>query len=282
MPTLHMLVRGTWVKIPHMETLEVASPNVAAWHYTGTNGLLGIVASKRLWASSPLTLNDASEIRYGAKVVETAWRETQEEGGYLTDSQLKHGAFLADKSTVLEASERVYFFCTSCQEDSLNQWQGYSKAQGYAIKFDVAAPMATVLDRSAYGVDRASLAGGGWHKVVYNERLQIEMASDLLSFLLDAAQGRSSGGASQPAPLSDAELIASLVTRFKHPAFEGEQEVRYVAALPRDYPEKFSCRSPWPHPICRTRQLTHPRAALHRSNRARSANHKADVRSSRG
>src|SRR5699024_11886494 len=35
------------------------------WHYTDTNGLLGILSSKLLMASSATYLNDAAELSYG-------------------------------------------------------------------------------------------------------------------------------------------------------------------------------------------------------------------------
>src|SRR5437868_11310878 len=42
------------------------------WHYTSPNGMLGIIASKSLWATNILYLNDVEEFYHVADLVEGA------------------------------------------------------------------------------------------------------------------------------------------------------------------------------------------------------------------
>lgn len=43
------------------------------WHYTGPDGLLGILSSNRFWASDPIAMNDRRELKYGLDVIVEEW-----------------------------------------------------------------------------------------------------------------------------------------------------------------------------------------------------------------
>lgn len=54
------------VMVPHLRQTE----SETVFHYTGGEGLLGIVSRGEIWASSYTVLNDLSEVKYGIDVVE--------------------------------------------------------------------------------------------------------------------------------------------------------------------------------------------------------------------
>lgn len=45
------------------------------YHHTGTLGLMGVLQSNELWASSPMALNDSREVRHGHDVMIRTWRD---------------------------------------------------------------------------------------------------------------------------------------------------------------------------------------------------------------
>src|SRR5690349_17642809 len=49
------------------------------WHYTTAAGLLAILKSDRLWASSAAMLNDSSEIEYGISLLQERWERFAKE-----------------------------------------------------------------------------------------------------------------------------------------------------------------------------------------------------------
>lgn len=227
-----------WQDIPYLATYEVKAPDAEVWHYTTGAGLLGMVRSSMVWASSPLSLNDSSEIKYGARVVAEAWASIRD--GW-SSARLQHGDELAREWAIEDAAERVFFLCASKVGDSLNQWQGYSRSRGYAVKLRVSDNLAIVLDVH----DSEAVVSGiapGWHEVVYERSRQLEMARDLLSFLVGIAPEHAALEEAQV--ISHFRILATLVTRFKPEAFASENEVRYVVALPDNLPHGFREKFP--------------------------------------
>ena len=117
---------------PHDEVPSVL------YHYTTATGLIGIMTSRRLWATDILYLNDASELDYTFDLFRQALTESP------LSSRLRLPALNMDPMEIIisagtQVSKSVAHVCVAslCEDpDLLSQWRGYSHGTaGFAIGF---------------------------------------------------------------------------------------------------------------------------------------------------
>jgi hypothetical protein len=94
------------------------------YHYCGPDGLLGILRSRQIWATSMRHLNDTSEQMYAAEQIRSILgciaRETS------ADAAALPAALLIDR-----AEEAIsYVACFSEHDDLLSQWRAYAPPGG--------------------------------------------------------------------------------------------------------------------------------------------------------
>ncbi|MGD0026241.1 MAG: DUF2971 domain-containing protein [Xanthobacteraceae bacterium] len=140
--------------------IERSLPSIL-YHYTDAAGLKGIIESGTLRATHIAFMNDASEYLHGVNLL----------AGSIHDA--KASSTGKDKQNLLELMEPAvagtrpenvapYFVvCFSEQENSLNQWRAYGRAEGgFAIGFDggalerTAATQSTLLAPALYARDK--------------------------------------------------------------------------------------------------------------------------------
>lgn len=123
------------------------------YHYTNTTGFTGIIKSKKLWLTDSKFLNDKGEVLYG-RIKVHYWLENihyeikniSEEKRKIFDTireklikyfgnKIENTQF--DGKDSASEDDEIYFISCFCDDnDSLNQWQGYTdKNGGYAIGF---------------------------------------------------------------------------------------------------------------------------------------------------
>jgi Protein of unknown function (DUF2971) len=126
-------------------------PPAVLYHYTTAAGLMGIIASQRLWATNARFLNDPSEIRYALKMIsdtvaerEKAYLEARSAEPTLAVPDLA-GIILGVGAPKIEIwakdllevfhHQREVYVTSFCEDgDLLSQWRGYASAGGgYAI-----------------------------------------------------------------------------------------------------------------------------------------------------
>ena len=102
------------------------------FHYTSGAGLLGILESRKLWATEARYLNDAKELEYGLSVIASVVDS-------LAGSQPKLIAGALRKLAQSLCEEATFYVACFCEADYfLSQWRGYSSRGGdigYAIGF---------------------------------------------------------------------------------------------------------------------------------------------------
>jgi len=125
------------------------------FHYTSMQGLLGIIETKKIWATNLAYLNDKTEFVHARDMFISALSSLREEieskepqpAVGLYDSYLKKQKnrnpkvlFLERIIKVLEFSEKGYpfYICSFSQEpDQLSQWRGYCQnTYGFSIGFN--------------------------------------------------------------------------------------------------------------------------------------------------
>lgn len=188
------------------------------YHYTGARGIVGILESRCLWASSATHLNDTRELRQAEEVardvaqglgsgdIDTPWTDHLRE---LVDH--------ADKIT--EWSPPRFVASLSARDDSVEQWRAYgSRYAGFAIGF------------ASRGLRDLLRAHGGYLVPC------IYRASDqraLVKGIIEAHRGEVE--AADPNALVSTLVDLALFAPFvKHMSFQQEEEWRVVKHAGRE------------------------------------------------
>lgn len=172
------------------------------YHYTTSSGLLGILNTKKIWATHARFLNDAQELDYGLTLI----REILH--GYPA------GDLISAAATHLTESRPAYFLTCFCAvDDLLSQWRAYARSTtgtGYSLGFDTRFLPAEHLVEVEYDPTTQAVAV----RSAIDEHLAQagEYPEDYLRFSLQAA-------------------LLRLAIRFKHPTFREEREWRLVYCL---------------------------------------------------
>lgn len=190
-----------------MNSTTSAEPELL-WHYTTTDGFLGILGHRTLWATDARYLNDTSELDSAF----AALKEEVEDAGkrapagssvrqlWLWMTGLQEGKLRLDDKLIAP-----YLTCFCDTGDLLSQWRGYADGGGFAI-----------------GYERTTLAGaaGELVKVEY-----LRPGADLQPLLSSLA---AFGSADQEHVTGRIE--PRVLAQYKHPAFEEEREWRIICA----------------------------------------------------
>jgi hypothetical protein len=111
------------------EGIRVSQDNDVVYHYTGANGLKGILDSGQFWATDMQYLNDTAELTL------LQIEATKELRAY--SARCPRYAEIVDSAIPMLPLESGshYSISFSGDPDSLSQWRGYGGSQGYAIGF---------------------------------------------------------------------------------------------------------------------------------------------------
>lgn len=233
---------------------SVMDAHECLWHYTTADGLLGIVKSQELWATSIKFLNDREEFSgfFGARLqsliadgvnegverliaTEEGKRRVDAAGGRgLVQQGLLEQLATAICAATLKLEPFVVSFCTVADvadnDGLLSQWRGYGHDGGYAIVFDARALDKLLQQEQEHWLFAFGHWGdvdyGGKNSVVHDETREWEalirsVVAGLVPPVFEGAHTPNSFEA-----LFDP--VVSLATRQKHGGFREEAEVRIV------------------------------------------------------
>jgi hypothetical protein len=199
-------------------------------HYTDVGGLLGIVESGTLWASSAPFLNDQTELSHSLILLGQIIRgERHEVNAGSPNEAADH--YLNQVVNNFYLFLEVYLVCFCDSPDLLSQWRAYGQGQGYAIGFksDQLARMAML------------------QKVTYDLEEQIRALAHLVrrwrKIFVDASPDASKSASERMVVLSLATALVRTIVGFKNEAFDVEQEWRLVVMLPSFFPETLRFRA---------------------------------------
>lgn len=214
---------------------DAASPaqrlaNPIAWHYTGPEGLIGIVSSGRLWASAPAILNDREEMLYGFNIMLNEWRALREDAS-ISDAIRDFLDETLSEEWLSSLMDSVFIVSASSSAELVSQWLNYAGADGFAIGLDRAtmwlpAPRGATEIRAS-DLTAAFSVGPIWLEVEYDQLAQRATARSLLESAVNVAGREATDWTRSLLRLQTANGIAT----FKHPAFSAEREIRL--AVPR-------------------------------------------------
>lgn len=217
------------------------------YHYTSSQGLLGLVQTGCVWASEATSLNDLAEVRHGWDVVK-AWLAQQpasEAVELLTEMA----------NDPFEKKHEVFVLSGSTARDDANQWRLYAQGgNGYALELDPQIDLVAISDApKTKRILRASDGGKTlnigwylgesaavtpWYHVLYTES---EAAAALGELLLatdrELPQLNNARDDEEYAELRDSlygqalEALGAIAHLIKGAGFSGEREVRVVATF---------------------------------------------------
>jgi hypothetical protein len=192
------------------------------FHLTDTDGILGILDSKKLWASLATSLNDCREIRYALDLAEEiigACIEARPSEYYSSLLTYLRDPSSAPPEVKAEVSAFVVAFCDKC--DRSGQWLHYGRnGRGIAVGFS--SNIAKAMRRDLVKVD-----------------CDVESQKKRLSSLIDVGRAIVDKFPSDMADklrISQARLTGHIVSLYvpmlaatmKHPSFSEEREWRLV------------------------------------------------------
>lgn len=196
------------------------------YHYTSREGLLGILKSGSLWASSCMFMNDIKEFSHASNMLKDAASVRSSRSSDWLHRQLLNHAQTLD--TALDLRKQIAICSMSEDGDLLGQWRAYGRpGDSYAIGFDGLA-LAKELQRQ--GVLLAPC--------VYSAPEQQDAIDRTLDICL--ARASKSGfteadATARPIPTGLATLVSNAAMCYiqtcvllKHPSFMEEREWRLV------------------------------------------------------
>lgn len=197
-------------------------PTATVYHYAGQSACLGILESKKFWASHIEFLNDFSEYQHAISVS----TEVLEELSQSADPILREFSSIATEK--LKTLDEFPYFIVSFSQlgDSISQWRSYAgNGPGFSLGFD-----GWKLEKHAK--DSEHLFG----KCIYDRKEQESFirqlvaiyTKDFITYFPFFGHGEINGDLCQTRAELVVESISSIAPFFKHPEFKEESEWRLI------------------------------------------------------
>jgi hypothetical protein len=197
------------------------------YHYTSSAGLLGILSSMRVWATSVEHLNDWKEIDFAVDLAkQLLLNRFSDAARTQEDRDLVQAMF----NTVGTAAKRHYVFSLSEVGDLLSQWRAYCSVGGYSIGIP--------------SVQLARMAAAQQFVLwpcVYGAPAMLMVQEMITAHIARYSALRQSGIAVDPATQTISWALAQHITLFgtamKHDSFAEEREWRLVGTVDERHPQ---------------------------------------------
>jgi hypothetical protein len=214
---------------------------VPLYHYTDAAGLLGILSSRKIFATHPRHLNDRNEFILGEGIIE---EELQRHGAQFNNSKerLFMDHFLPFHQTHKLSVRGVFVTSLTKNDDQLSQWRGYGgRGMGCAIGFKSIPRPDPNSRESPLTVSLMSCQ--------YDAQTFREMVRQQIKRMVDGFSRYCETYAKTPDDLAEfagaaaaagISQLLDLAARLKHHAFREEDEWRLVAVVNEPHkPIKF-------------------------------------------
>lgn len=205
------------------EYISQTSPPKNLFHYTSTNGLIGIISNKTIWATHTEFLNDKKEIIQAINQTKNAIENIRRKESFTSEEKM-----LLDEmhSRVGSAARRIYVCSFSELADSLPQWRAYGDSGVcYAIGFP-SCHLQNVAEEQSFKLV----------KCIYDHSLQYRICSEIVWYYITEFRNAFSANSDYEKLINDIvwkfyQNIARIGGVMKHPAFKEEQEWRIISGV---------------------------------------------------
>lgn len=191
------------------------------YHYTDQIGFIGIIDSKKLWATKIQYLNDSEELylsfQYAKDILQTQLFFAKNDNNKATIKRL-----IANLKNITHIN--ICVCSLSANGDLLSQWRGYSKTQGgYSIGFDF-TELEILAKKSGYMLK----------KCIYNEGEQRKLIEETVMETLEKFSTYKEPHSDSPEFTSDSveyfnNKMVSIAPLFKSETFSEEEEWRLIS-----------------------------------------------------
>ncbi len=205
------------------------------YHYTSGEGLRGVMRSGTLWLSDIYSMNDPSEFRYAIdkgleKIRNSSTRLVPGRSVTISQDMVRH--FNANVQSLAH-----FLACSfSCTKDDIGQWRSYADdGKGYALVFD--GPM---LEKAF--LNTASQCAPASPETLYIQYSVAKLTKSLDKLFSLGKQLLSKIDPKAADPVLDSRTqtivldmlhnVASASPLFKHPAYDSEEEFRFLYIYP--------------------------------------------------
>ena len=216
---------ASWVRLPAPPPLLASETEI--WHYTDAAGVIGVLESQTLWATSLATLNDSAEYGYGRSILDKITARIYE-------SRFVHKLQKSYLKSVIAAADEVwdrgdiFVVCASLSADSLPQWRGYGGQSPHAVRLDARSNYAVV------GAESADYEIGdfytSWSRLLYDREEQESLLLDVLSYI--AYSTPAEGESDNLAVSGNLFVLIQALGYLKDVSFASESEVRLMVVAP--------------------------------------------------
>lgn len=196
-----------WAEARRQGLVSTTFPKIV-YHYTSLEGLIAIIKTKSVWMTDFGYLNDRQEMSYGFNILTKSIEK-------ILDDNMPSGVenlLTSWKNKIKEGPDRVCIASFSADGDSLSQWRAYGPV---ALGFSVQSLLLHVED-------------GKFQNVEYNPEIQEKLILTYLRHSINAYESDLEEGRLDKNPdlYHENDRLLDLVTFFKNPAFESENEYR--------------------------------------------------------
>ncbi len=200
------------------------------FHYTDDKGLRGVLEGGSLWLTDVSAMNDPSEIRHGMAAAEEAL------AAILPDprSSPAYDVFRRHFRTFARGGMHQVALMLTCsfstRTDDLGQWRAYAdNGRGYALGFDLKELKKAVIKRNDFAFEA--------FEVIYDDdrlRAVMKELATAVNPYVPLALDKGLEGADLHDYMSSVSSLLSIAmlqvsTKFKHPAYKNESEIRLFA-----------------------------------------------------
>jgi hypothetical protein len=238
------------VSVPEGEPHEALPRDLSLFHYTTESGLYGILKSQQLWATHFAHMNDCAEMRSARSMLKLAMndavrerikpflKERKEDGAEFEEACIDQSEVLVDAYYMAAEKIVAAFISSFCSHEGdseakrdglLSQWRGYGVDGGFAIELGFSELDALrVQDSSAHSHNGYYIT-----PVVYGDTSKdFPLLKEDIGIVTDVAfrvlLHNLKLGKDLPAIEKSYLPFMRCTTRFKHPGFREEQEIRVV------------------------------------------------------
>lgn len=202
------------------------------FHYTNISGMIGIVESKKLWATNLNYMNDASELRHGLKL----FHQIIDEKTRMADELEK--IFLSNlkqwSKNIDQNPHHIFAICLTRQGNLLSQWRGYTQyGKGVCIGFKKDA-LFELAEKQGYIVSYCEYEHHKHRQVIQScfDDIFGYYQSNFKSLILDDPSFYKH--ALDYLNDKTADLLLSF-SRLKSSSFQEEEEIRFISKYYQHY-----------------------------------------------
>lgn len=188
------------------------------WHYTSTDGAIGIIGESKIWFTDAAYMNDGSELRWGLQILDSVRKELSKDLPNEVNSEL---SIIQEEALRLLSFHGALVFCMCEKPNLLNQWRYYGRdIVPYSIGFDPVL----LCQKDLYNFNSQLV------RMEYNKKIQKDVLKKIIDTVketLTSTKNLSDDDAQKIRRYAAYEFL-NVLMRFKHSSFESELEWRLV------------------------------------------------------